>query len=48
MGEALYAAAAGEKQMVSVTGAGHGLSFLVSQEEVLAALTAFFDAYVGK
>lgn len=48
MGEALYAAAAGEKQMVSVTGAGHGLSFLVSQEEVLAALTAFFDVYVGK
>ena len=48
MGEELYAAAAGEKQMVSVTVAGHGLSYLVSQEEVLAALTAFFDAYVGK
>ena len=48
MGKALFAAASEPKAMVSVEGAGHGLSFLVSPETVLAALTEFFDTYVGK
>ncbi|MBQ8350918.1 MAG: alpha/beta hydrolase [Clostridia bacterium] len=48
MGERLFAAAGGEKKMVSVEGADHGMSFLVSPEQVLAALTEFFDTYVGK
>lgn len=48
MGEALFAVASEPKAMASIEGAGHGLSYLVSPEAVLAALTEFFDTYVGK
>lgn len=46
MGEELFAAAGGEKTLVSVEGAGHGLSYLVDPARILEALAAFFDKYV--
>ncbi len=44
MSEKTFAAAAAQdKQLLTVPGAGHGLSFLVDRERVWAALTAFLD-----
>lgn len=48
MGKQLFSAARGPKSMVSVEGAGHGLSYLVAPDAVLAALNEFFDTYVEK
>ncbi len=41
----IYAAAAGEKQLILVPGAGHGMSYLLDQPRVSAALAAFLDKH---
>ena len=41
-----YAAAAGEKELITVPGAAHGMSFLVDRPRVEAAWKAFIDRHI--
>ena len=43
-----YNAAAGDKRMISVEGADHGMSFLVDRPVVIDALKTFFDKILPK
>ena len=43
-----YAAAAGEKRMILVEGATHGISYLVEEERCRRELLAFVDQYAGQ
>lgn len=40
-----FAACRSEKQLITVPGAGHGISYLLDQEGCQAALRSFFDKY---
>ena len=42
------AAASPDKQLITVPGAGHGMSYLVQQEKMQAALEAFLDKLCPK
>ena len=42
------AAASPDKQLITVPGAGHGMSYLVEKERMDAALTAFLDKLAPK
>ena len=43
-----YEAAAGEKKLVTVPGATHGMSYLVDEPKVTAALDAFLDRHIPR
>ena len=43
-----YAACQGQKRLLIVPGAGHGLSYLVDRQAYLAALTAFQQTVLTK
>ena len=43
MSRAMYDACVSRKKLVTVPGAGHGLSYPVAPEEYLESLRAFFD-----
>ncbi len=45
MTEQAYACCTGQKQVLLVEGAGHGLSYLVDNENYVAALDAFLEKY---
>ena len=44
MGRANYEACASPKRLVTVPGAGHGMSFIIDPEKVSTALRAFLDS----
>ena len=48
MSQENYAAAAGEKRMILVEGATHGISYLVEEERCRRELLAFVDQYAGQ
>lgn len=48
MTKAGYAACTGQKQLLLVEGAGHGLSFLVAREKYTAMIIDFLDQCIGK
>ena len=46
--ESFHAAVTPDKQLITVPGAGHGMSYLMAQEEMQAALVAFLDRLCPK
>lgn len=48
MGQAIYDAATGEKELLIVPGAGHGLSFLTDEEAYKEKLNAFLERNASK
>ena len=48
MTKAGYAACTGEKHLLLVEAAGHGLSFLVAKEKYTAMIKDFLDQHIGK
>ena len=48
MTKAAYAACPGEKQLILVEGAGHGLSYVVDQPRCQSALENFFMEHLSR